>query len=657
MKLLIVDDSLMMRRIIRKEFENSEFEIIEAADGIEALAQIEQHKPDLITMDVDMPKMDGFETVKKINADSEKYSKANGEKIPIIFITANDTIDGRSKGFEVGAAEFVTKPFLSGEVSSVAKLLLKPEEFLENRTVLIAEDSRTSRELLNTMIKREGFKTILAENGIEAFELMKSQQNSIDMVITDYIMPEMNGDELCIKIRQDLGNKTVPIIFLSGLTERKYILKIFKSGASDYIVKPFAKEELLARVRVHLKSMAMSRKLSSQVMELKRLSKLKDDFLAITSHDLRAPLNGILGFTDLLLDEEGFTDTQMEYLRHVKDSGDFLLSLINDILDLGKLQSEGGDLEKDVLSLDKIIVSSMNTIHHMASPKNIELKLESKAKNPVYILGNDASLIRVFNNILSNAIKFTPTGGEIRQILELIDDGTKISISIIDNGIGIAADKLPNLFNKYSNVSKSGTAGEKGTGLGMSITKELVERHDGTIHVTSELDKGTCFQLIFPLAQNEENIPKTGTSDEKIAKKGANQKEKADIKILLVDDNQLNLKLAKTVFEKNGYKVECVVDGLEAKKMVSKNVNSSDTKFDLIFMDIQMPVMNGLEATEAIRDLEKEASLEPVCIIAMTAASSESERIASKKAGMDAFITKPINMKEVEKVMKQFIYH
>lgn len=663
MRVLIVDDSLMMHRIISKEFIGPDYEIFLASNGLEALEKIKELKPDLITMDVDMPEMDGFETARNIYENPDIYQSAAGEKIPIIFITANDTFDGRSKGFEVGAAEFITKPFLPGEVTAVANALIKPDYLMENRTVLIVEDNRGARDLLNIIITREGFKTMLAENGVEAFQLMKKHEQEIDLVITDLMMPEMNGDELCLKIRKELGNKTVPVIFLSGMTEKDSILKIFKAGASDYVVKPFAKEELMARVGVHLKTMVLTRQQATQVKNLKRLNTLKDDFLAITSHDLRAPLNGILGFTDLLLSENSFSDTQKEYLTHVKNSGDFLLSLINDILDLGKLQSEDSELEKDILALDQVMASSVNTIQHMASPKQIELVLESDLKKPAYILGSQSSLIRVFNNILSNAIKFTPVSGKIVQVVKLIENDSKISISIIDNGIGIAKEKLPSLFNKYSKVSRSGTAGEKGTGLGMSITKELVEKHDGSIHVTSEVNKGTCFQLIFPLAGGKPELIDSKPEPESSPDK--NQiKDKSNIRILMVDDNQLNIKLAATVFKKNGFNIDCAYNGEEAKNMFIDAFDSPENRFDIIFMDLQMPVLGGVEATAQIREYEIELKekkrsfqFEPVIIIAMTAASSDNQKIACRKVGMNDFITKPIRMDQIEKVIKRHINH
>ena len=665
MRILVVDDSAGMRRIIRKELEKGDYEVFEAVDGMDALDRVEECQPHLITMDVDMPKSNGFEAVTKIRTEIKPLSTETNNKVPIVFVTANDTLEGRAKGFEVGATDFITKPFSQGEVLSAVNSLLKSDNSLKGMTALIAEDSKVARNVLNNILKAEGLKTLLAEDGAKAYEIIKEREHEIDILVTDYMMPEMNGDELCRNIRTELGNKTLPVLFLSGMSERSSILEIFKAGASDYVVKPFAKEELMARIRVHLEGRMMSRKLISQVQELKRLNKLKDDFVSITSHDLRAPLNGVLGFTELLLEEEGFSDTQLEYLKHVKDSGNFLLSLINDILDLGKLQSENDEMEMSLLSLDELIQSSTNTIRHMASPKEIDLVIENKFTDPPCVNGNQNALIRVFNNILSNAIKFTPKKGHIKQVIEPVEEGQKVSISIIDNGIGIPPDKIPLLFDKFSKTSRPGTSGEKGTGLGLSITKELIERHEGTVEVSSEVDKGTCFRLVFPLTGlpgvNQSAEGNSETAGPKTPRKPTLNKPKGEqVRLLLVDDNHLNIKLATTVFKRNGYQVIPANNGKQALDAYVASLDrgtDENQMFDLIFMDLRMPRMDGFEATERIRSYEDNTGVAPIPIIAMTAAGTDAERERCKKSGMNDFVTKPINIEQIGNVIKQFIYH
>lgn len=656
MKILVVDDSSMMRKIIRRELQKGDYEVFEALDGVDALEKIPEVQPDLITMDVDMPRLNGFETVEKIRNELKYCSGDKGKEVPIIFITANDTLEGRTRGFEIGATDFLTKPFIEGEVLSAVNALLKPQKTLQGATALIAEDSRVSRHILELILHSEGIKTIVTEDGVDAFEVLKESIGEIDMVITDFMMPVMNGDELCRKIRQDLGNKTIPVIFLSAMNERSSILKMFAAGASDYIVKPFAKEELLARIRVHLESRVLSRKLSTQVRELKRLSKLKDDFLSITSHDLKAPLNGILGFTEILMEEAPLDETHKEYLKHVQDSGYFLLSLIGDILDLGKLQSKDEDLSITPQNMGDIVQGVADTLAHMASPKGIKLEIIKKSDTGLNISGNKNALTRIFNNLLSNAIKFTPVNGEIKLVIEQLEND-KISVSVIDSGIGIPEDKVPILFNKFSKISRPGTAGEKGTGLGLSITKELVERHNGVISVSSEEGKGTTFSVVFSSIDKgaeEESDDTESVPTDRVEKISAPPEK---IRILLVDDNQLNLKLAQTILEKKEYEVVAASNGKDALYVYKMSTGGEEAiePFQLIFMDLHMPVMNGVDATHEIRSFEKEQGLTAIPIIAMTADTSEVELQNCKDAGMNSFVAKPINVKRIEEEIKKLI--
>ncbi|PCI30484.1 MAG: hypothetical protein COB67_01500 [SAR324 cluster bacterium] len=654
MRILVVDDSAMMRKIIRRELEKGGYEVFEAGDGVECLEIIENVQPHLITMDVDMPRMNGYEAVYKIRSEIKPLSTEISHKVPIIFITANDTLEGRSEGFESGASDFITKPFLQGEVLTAVNELVKPKNSLKGLTAVIAEDNQMARQLLNSILKSEGINTILTASGAEAFDVIKSREADIDLLITDYMMPGMNGDELCRKVRLEMGNKTLPIIFLSAMSERSSILELFKAGASDYVIKPFAKEELMSRIRVHLEARLLNRKLTRQVQDLKRLSKLQNDFLAVTSHDLRAPLNGILGFTDLLLQEDDIRGEHKEYLTHVKDSGNFLLNLINDILDLGRVQSENEEIELEDISIEAVLNSSTNTVRHMASPKDISLETYNKCKQPIFIKGHQSSLIRVFNNILSNAIKFTPRGGWVKQIVEPM--GTdKVAISFIDNGIGIPTEKIPLLFEKFSKTSRPGTAGEKGTGLGLSITKELIERHEGTVDVTSEVGKGTCFRLIFPL-----NAGSIQPSEEKIEEAEHSikvVKKSIDIRFLLVDDNYLNIKLASTVLKQKGYIISSARDGKSALDQYVeslKNKGEGET-FDMIFMDLRMPTMDGYESTYKIREFEQQTGLASIPIIAMSAGTSEEEKQRCQEVGMNGFVNKPINLKQIQSVIQEFI--
>lgn len=253
--ILVVDDSAIQRKIIRTELLAEGYEVIEAENGVVALAAASMAKvpPDLITLDVEMPHLNGFETCEKFREPhySRPFMQYKDRRVPIIFITAHDTLEGRQRGFGLGASDFIIKPFEKGQVARVVNRVLQPRKQVEGRSVLVVDDSKTVRDIVSDFLVQQGFIVYEAENGREAWDKIR-KMDQVDLVVTDFMMPEMNGDELCSRIRGDQKFNHLPVIFLSAAAEQNMILQFYDAGATDYLMKPFAKEELLARVLVHL---------------------------------------------------------------------------------------------------------------------------------------------------------------------------------------------------------------------------------------------------------------------------------------------------------------------------------------------------------------------------------------------------------------------
>jgi two-component system cell cycle response regulator len=278
MKILVVDDSSIVRKIIRQELEEGGYEIIEAKNGLEALTKATLFVPNLVTLDVQMPKLNGFDTCRKFNEKqyARLFNKFKNQRVPVIFITSHDTIEDRKKGFELGAADFIIKPFEKGKLLETVNKILNPKKRSKNLSALIVDDSPFARKVLLEILTREGLHVIEAEEGLQAFELMNSQMAKIDIVITDLLMPRMNGIELTKKIRNELNMTDIPIIFLTCMEDQAELLSIFKAGATDYLVKPFFKEELIARINVHLEKDQLNKRLRTMVGELQNaLAKVK----------------------------------------------------------------------------------------------------------------------------------------------------------------------------------------------------------------------------------------------------------------------------------------------------------------------------------------------------------------------------------------------
>lgn len=370
----------------------------------------------------------------------------------------------------------------------------------------------------------------------------------------------------------------------------------------------------------------------------------KSEFLSRMSHDIRTPMNAIIGLTHLAEEEENLQKVK-EYLYNIDTSSDFLLGLTNDILDMSKIENGELTLKEDSYTKEEFR-NAINTV--------IKPLMDKKDIRFIFRLAANAECIRVdrlrynqiFFNLLSNAAKFTPKGGTVEFTTEELPplDGKKgIRFHIKDNGIGMSKEFLPHLYNPFSQERAKGGEDVKGTGLGLPIVKSLVDIMGGNISVTSEIGKGTEFivELYVPEAEPAEKIPVSDAMGENF--KGA--------RILLVEDNDINIYVAQLILEKAGCVVEIAKDGKEA---VEHFEASEKNYYDAILMDVRMPVMNGIEATKTIRALDREDAA-TVPIIAMTADAFDEERKKTIEAGMNYHLSKPIEPKVLYQVLLEYM--
>jgi len=336
-------------------------------------------------------------------------------------------------------------------------------------------------------------------------DLAVANNLDIDLVIIDNQLTEFSEGNLISAFRNRAGLRHVPVIVLSEADERSGTLELFRAGATDHIVKPFAKEEFLARVEVHLQARNLIKELNRNIVEMERLSKLRDEFMAIASHDLKSPLNGITGFTQLLAMRQNLDEDDQLCLTNIEKSADFMLEIVNDIVELGRNESASGSMIFEPVSVGGIASMATSGLEHTARAKGVDIEFVNTFPGMPVIEGNNNKLLRIMNNLISNAVKFTPEGGKVVVTQQPVDDHDKVAILVKDNGLGIPEKMMPKLFERFTKASRRGTAGEPGTGLGMSIAKQLVDQHGGTIEVESTEGEGTCFTLVFPLLDKSYN--------------------------------------------------------------------------------------------------------------------------------------------------------
>lgn len=499
-KILVADTAKSFRAIVKKELEKGNYEVFEAANSKEVLDNIPTIKPDLVIIEIEMPGTDGFDTSAKFKFEGlEHEGIVSRYNIPIIFVTSNDDTKIREKAKFVGACDCIIKPFMRGELLATVESKLNPINEMSGLKVLAVDDDNLARYFVRNALSECGVDDVVeASSGEEAIKILIADDNKFDLVICDFLMPNMNGDEVCRTIRAELGLKDLPIILLSGAAEKEDIINVYKAGATDYLSKPFIKEEFLTRLKTHLVNKKLNFELQKRVDELKKLNKLKDDFLSVAAHDLRSPLTGIVCSADFLMDKDYLKPEDKKYVAYIKDSAYFLNNMIKDILDLNRIRADRMDLQMTPLKLSSIVKTSLETMKHMAIPKNVEI-MEMLGPSDTPILGDYNALMRISNNIISNAIKFTPAGGKVS--IRVDHDVSIIIFEVRDTGIGIPEDQRAKLFDKFTMASRTGTSGEKGSGLGLSITKELVEWHDGTLEVDSIVNKGTTVTIKIPVCK------------------------------------------------------------------------------------------------------------------------------------------------------------
>ncbi|MCU0792728.1 MAG: ATP-binding protein [Opitutaceae bacterium] len=405
-------------------------------------------------------------------------------------------------------------------------------------------------------------------------------------------------------------------------------------------------QESLSEANQRLKDAIQEAERSAR--EAEAANRAKSAFLAMMSHELRTPLNSILGLSESLAERihGPLTDKQARYVDLVVSSGRHLLDLINDILDLAKIESGQDEIVLAPCQVAEICEAAWQVVQPIATRRRQELRLETPGE-PLWVRGDARRLQQILVNLLGNAVKFTPEGGQLG--LTITADARAVRLAVWDHGIGISEENLPRLFRPFVQLDSRLARDYAGTGLGLALVKQLVAGHGGCIEVVSQPEKGSTFTVVLPRHHIEPETPKDGAQRAQVVSEAGGGGERAGGKpapllVLIAEDNPMNVLPIQDYLESKGCKVEVATNGRLA---VYQTIASRP---DVVLMDIQMPTMDGLEATRMIR-ARPEREIAQVPIIALTALAMPGDRERCLAAGADDYVTKPVSPRELHRLL------
>lgn len=546
-------------------------------------------------------------------------------------------------------------------------ILFKPDDWL----ILIVDDVSQNLQVLGEMVEREGYKTTFALSGKQALKRVETAHP--DLILLDLMMPEMNGVEVCKTLKTNPDLCDIPIVFLTGSNELNNLLQAFNVGAADYITKPFRPEEVMVRIKTQLNNQMLKKKLEEQNKQLKveielrrrveeqlqqakesaeSANRIKSIFLSNMSHELRTPLNAIFGFAQLMQVGSNLTPDQQKNLNIIRKSGEHLLNLINDVLNLSKIEAGRITVNQTDFDLIEMLWEMEEMFRLKANEKCLDLELVLESDVPRLIVSDRTKLRQVLINLIGNAIKFTNEGGVSLRVRSIIGNGEDtnylLHFEVEDTGVGIASDELNNIFQPFVQ-SEAGFAAPEGTGLGLTISRKYIQLLGGDISVKSQLGWGTTFQFQIPVTLTETARRESNSPSRRVTKIAPDQPR---YRILVVDDKPSNRELLLQMLCQVGFEVQEAENGLEAIEIWQY------FEPHLIFMDMRMPVMDGYEVTQKIKATLKDKT---GVIIAITASAFEEEKAKILSVGCDDIIYKPfLNTTIFEKITQhlgvQFVY-
>ncbi|NPA55034.1 MAG: response regulator [Epsilonproteobacteria bacterium] len=620
-KLLIIEDSRTFNNMLKRALDDIATQIVQTFTFEEAEEALKSDTFDFILLDLVLPDGEGEELLEMLPRKLRQKT---------IVLSGDEEAERRSHVFELGILDYFSKLNPFHMIINEIKSLIASLEGNRQINILAIDDSSFMRRKIQNILAPRQYNLTFAKSAEEGLEYLKQQQ--FYLILLDIELPGMSGVDFLELIKKYKKFFYIPVIAISGNDAPHIVARLLKQGANDFIKKPFITEYFLLKCNLQIKNYQNIKLIKQQAIELKKAEEVKSRFLANMSHEIRTPLNAILGFITLLRDKQ-LDQESKKYLEIIHSSSKSLLNILNDILDFSKIESGKLTIEHIDFSPMAELMSVVELFTLKAQEKNI--KIISKIQNLPPCANSDPVRIKqVIMNLLSNAIKFTPEGKNIYVDISY-DDGM-LHVSIQDEGIGLTVQQQQKIFNPFTQADDSITRKYGGTGLGLTISYQIVKLLGGELKVESEVNKGSRFYFDIPLEAKDKQVPTQTLSL---------QKSFSDAKVLIVEDNKANQMFLEVILKKLGLEYDVAENGKEAVERVKEE------DYDVILMDENMPVMNGIEATKQIRQIQTRH----IPIIAVTANALSGDRQRFLDAGLDEYIPKPVEIDRLKHVLSKFL--
>lgn len=546
-RILVVEDSPTQAMLVQLRLEQEGFEALTVPTAEAALEALATLHPNLMLVDYHLPGIQGDELCRRVRMN------INTQGLPMLMLTADQSAGAEVRGLESGADDYVAKSedfdvlvlrirALLRKSSTQLNLLMPDESFFRKARILAIDDSVTYLELLKHELAEEGYTVDVAASGLEG--LGRMQTETYDCLLVDLIMPGMDGLEVIREVvtHEGHGDSPVVILMLSAQESKENAMRALAAGADDFVGKSSDISVLKGRLRALLRHKYLheqhrriidefkrqedslekaveerTRELKAEIAERQRAeeelrrakeiaeaaSRAKTEFLANMSHELRTPLNAIIGFSDMIRNQVfgkvadcAMSQKYLEYIDNIHDSGCHLLKIINDILDVSRIEVGKVKLNEELLDLREVVKATERLIHSQADKNKVKVVPVLPDAFPM-LMGDERILKQTVLNLVSNAVKFTPEGGSVTISTEVADDGW-IELRVKDTGIGIAPEDHTKVMQPFGQVDSSLSRRHEGTGLGLPLSKTFMELHGGALLLDSALGQGTTITLRFP---------------------------------------------------------------------------------------------------------------------------------------------------------------